>query len=228
MPASLNSEKSVRLSSQLGYVFRDVNLLYQAMTHGSSGKKANYERLEFLGDRVLGLVIAEELYRQHGRDSEGKLSTRHSSMVRGEVCADVAEGLGISEFLHVGTLERKQGLHQTRSMLGDVMEALIGAVYIDGGMDAAKAFVLKHWAGVLKKPRSTQKDAKTYVQEWALARAKSLPVYEVVARSGPEHKPEFTVRLSVADHDPCEGQGPTKQAAEMAAAEKFIEAGALR
>jgi ribonuclease III len=217
------------LSERLGYDFKDSQLLDHALTHGSLPKASDtYERLEFLGDRVLGLVIAEALYRQHGGEREGKLAARHSSLVRGELCADVAEKLGLSEIVKVGVAEKKLGVNRMRSILGDVMEAVIGAVYMDAGMDVARVFVLKHWAEHLKKPETGKKDAKTFVQEWVLARGTSLPVYEVTERSGPEHQPEFTVRLTVARFGQAEGRGRSKQIAEMAAAQNFIESGKLR
>ena len=141
---------------------------------------------------------------------------------------DIALALGLSERMHVGVVERKRGLQNTRPILGDVMEAVIGAIYLDGGFDAAQAFIQKHWADFLANPASAAKDAKTFVQEWALARGKVLPVYEVIGREGPEHRPEFTVRLLLGRHGGAEGKGPTKQAAEMVAAQQFIVTGALR
>lgn len=213
----------------LGYAFKDADLLKQALTHGSSSKaQASYERLEFLGDRVLSLVIAEALFVSHGKEREGKLAARHSAIVRGDVCAEIAAKLGLAERLHVGAVERKQGVQKMRSVLGDVMEAVIGAIYMDGGFEVAKAFVLEHWDKVLKNPATAMKDPKTFVQEWALSRGKALPEYEVLGRSGPEHKPEFAVRLSVPEHGSSEGRGPSKQAAEKAAAIAFISGKGLR
>ena len=217
------------LAERLNYQFSDSKLLTQALTHGSSAKaKGSYERMEFLGDRVLGLVVAESLYRQHGREREGKLAARHSALVRGEVCAAIAQKLGLGEFVQVGVVEKQHGINTLQSVLGDVMEAVIGAVYLDGGYDAAHKMVNKLWAGVIAQSDTAVKDAKTFVQEWALARGKVLPVYSLVGREGPEHKPQFTVRLSVPKLGEAEGQGPSKQAAEMNAAQKFIQQGGLR
>jgi ribonuclease III len=217
------------LADRLGYHFNDGKLLLQALTHGSSAKaKGSYERLEFLGDRVLGLVVAESLYRQHGREREGKLAARHSSLVRGEVCAAIAQGLGLGDFVQVGVIEKQHGINTLQSVLGDVMEAIIGAVYLDGGYEVAHKLIEKLWAHVITKPDTAVKDAKTFVQEWALARGKVLPVYAMVGREGPEHKPQFTVRLSVPKYGEAEGQGPSKQAAEMNAAQRFIQQGGLR
>jgi ribonuclease III len=217
------------LAERLGYHFSDGKLLLQALTHGSSAKaKGSYERLEFLGDRVLGLVVAESLYRQHGREREGKLAARHSALVRGEVCAAIAQGLGLGDFVQVGAIEKQHGINTLQSVLGDVMEAIIGAVYMDGGYDVAHTLVEKLWADVITKPDTATKDAKTFVQEWALARGKVLPVYSMVGREGPEHKPKFTVRLSIPKYGEAEGEGPSKQAAEMSAAQRFIQQGGLR
>jgi ribonuclease III len=220
---------SQRLSAQLGYAFKDDALLEQALTHGSSPKaSANYERLEFLGDRVLGLVIAEALYRQHGREAEGKLAARHSALVRGETCAAVAEKLQLADIINVGQAEKRLGVNRMGSLMGDVMEAIIGAVYLDGGMDEARDFVMRNWADFLKQKETARKDAKTFLQEWVLARGTALPAYEVISRTGPEHQPEFTVRLSVGKFGEAEGRGRSKQVAEMAAAENFIAAKGLR
>ena len=213
----------------LAYVFQNPALLQQALSHGSSVQvKETYERLEFLGDRVLSLVIAEYLFKQHGSEREGRLSARHSTLVRGEVCAAVAEHLGVADALLMGPMERKQGVNKIPSVLGDVMEALIGAVYLDGGIVAAEDFILQHWKSVLANPDSAAKDAKTFVQEWALGRSKVLPVYELLSRIGPEHRPEFTVKLTVPKQGEAQGMGATKQAAEMAAAQSFILAKGLR
>ena len=217
------------LAERLGYHFSDGKLLLQALTHGSSSEsKASYERLEFLGDRVLGLVVAESLFRQHGREREGKLAARLSALVRGEVCAAIAQKLGLGDFVQVGATEKLQGIHNLQSVLGDVMEAVIGAVYLDGGYDKARDLVQRLWADVITKPDTAVKDAKTFVQEWALAKGKILPVYSMVGREGPEHKPIFKVKLSIPKFGEAEGEGPSKQAAEMSAAQRFIQQGGLR
>jgi ribonuclease III len=227
--AKRKTAEAESFAEKLGYHFQSSSLLEQALTHGSMPVTAsNYERLEFLGDRVLGLVIAEALYRLHGREREGKLAARHSALVRGDVCADVAEKLGLADVVKVGAAERKLGVNRMRSILGDVTEALIGAIHLDGGMEASRAFVLQHWAEHLQKPETARKDAKTFVQEWVLARGVELPQYEVVGRSGPEHQPEFTVRLIVGKHGEAMGIGRSKQIAEMTAAQNFIAAHELR
>jgi ribonuclease III len=218
-----------QLSERLGYSFRDVDLLEQALTHGSSSRKAkDYERLEFLGDRVLSLVIADALFRNHAKEKEGKLAARHSAVVKGDVCADVGEAMGLGDFIKVGDTEKRTGVNRMRSVLGDVVEALIGAIYIDGGLDAAREVVLKFWRATLERPNTAEKDAKTFVQEWVLSKALPLPRYELAGRQGPEHRPQFTVRLTVEKHPPVEGTGSTKQTAEMSAATTFIQREGLR
>lgn len=213
----------------LGHSFSDPELLRQALTHGSSPKaQASYERLEFLGDRVLSLVIAEALFTVHSKEREGKLAARHSAIVRGEVCAEIGMKLGLAEHVHLGAVERKQGVQNMGSVLGDVMEAVIGAIYMDAGFETAKAFVLKHWDQALKNPATSIKDPKTFVQEWALSRGKELPSYKVISRHGPEHKPEFAVRLSIPLLGMADGKGASKQAAEKAAAIAFIAEKGLR
>jgi ribonuclease III len=218
-----------QLSNRLDYVFRDADLLHQALTHGSSGRKAkDYERLEFLGDRVLALVIADALFHTHAKEKEGKLAARHSALVKGEVCADIGEAMGLAEFIQVGDTEKKTGVNRMRSVIGDAVEALIGGIYIDGGLDAARKVVLRFWKDVLEKPGTAEKDAKTFVQEWVLARALPLPRYELAGRDGPEHKLRFKVRIAIDTYLDAEGIGSTKQSAEMAAAAAFIAREGLR
>jgi ribonuclease III len=217
------------VEARLGYQFRDASLLSAALTHGSIGRRSvDYQRLEFLGDRVLGLAVAHALFDQHVADAEGQLAMRLSSLVRGEQCAAVGEALGLEEFIIVGATEKIKGVQRTRSILGDVMEALIGAIYLDAGWDVARDFVLRHWEPLIAQGSTAEKDAKTFLQEWALARSLSLPRYEVIARTGPDHRPEFTVALSVGKLDRIEGRGTNKQAAEMDAARNLLARESLR
>ena len=211
------------LEAKLGHVFSRKDLLVDALTHGSGkARTADYQRLEFLGDRVLGLVMAEALYTTFGGEGEGGMSARHSALVRAETCAAVARELGLDAFITVGATEKKQGLHKSMSVMGDVMEAVIGALHLDGGFAVARRFVLHHWQGALAGQGKVTKDAKTTLQEWALGRGLAIPAYETVARSGPDHAPEFEVRLTVERHGETTGRGTSKRAAEMAAAEIFL------
>ncbi len=222
-------EMTDTLASRIGYEFENESLLRVALTHGSSNRKAtDYQRLEFLGDRVLSLVIADVLYRQHADENEGQMATRHSALVRGETCADIGIALGIADFIIVGVSEKRKGVQHMRSVIGDVVEALIGAIYLDGGIAAASSFIMRGWTEALAKPRGLEKDPKTFLQEWSLGRAMSLPRYEIRSRTGPEHQPEFTVALSVGTFQTAEGKGPSRQAAEMAAAQAFLAREGLR
>lgn len=222
-------KRLAEISERLGYAFSDLSLVRMALTHGSSHRKAmDYQRLEFLGDRVLSLVIAELLYRQHKEEREGQMATRHSSLVRGDVCAEIADKIGLGDFIIVGVTEKRLGVQRVRSVLGDVLEALLGAVYLDGGLEPATRLINTLWADYLLKPSQLEKDPKTFVQEWALGRAMPLPRYEIKARTGPEHAPEFTVALVVGKYTPTDGKGTSRQAAEMSAAHNFLTREGLR
>jgi ribonuclease III len=222
-------KRLVALTELLGYSFKDLGLVRMALTHGSSHRKAmDYQRLEFLGDRVLSLVIAELLYLQHTDEKEGQMATRHSSLVKGDVCADIAEKIGLGEFIIVGVTEKRLGVQRVRSVLGDVLEALIGAVYLDGGLGPAQVLIRSLWSEALLRPTALDKDPKTFVQEWALGRALALPRYEIKSRTGPEHAPEFTVSLVIGVFQPSDGSGASRQAAEMSAARNFLVREGLR
>jgi ribonuclease III len=215
--------------AQLGLHFNDPSLLLQALTHGSSGRKSvDYQRLEFLGDRVLGLVIADLIYQQGKDETEGQMAVRHSALVRGEQCATIGEALRLDELIIVGATEKAKGVQRTRSIIGDVVEAVIGAIYVDGGIDPARQFIERHWQPLMDAGSLQTKDPKTFLQEWALARAMALPRYDIKLRTGPEHLPEFTVALSVGRLSPIEGRGRSKQSAEMDAAQNFLVREGLR
>jgi ribonuclease-3 len=217
------------ISERLGYRFGNEALLTEALTHGSTQKhKGDYQRLEFLGDRVLGLVISEHLFRTHPKDGEGQLTHVFSSLVRSEACADAGDVIGLSEIIIIGTGERAKGMNLNRTVLGDAMEALIAAIYLDGGLEQARAFVLRCWDHQLKAPKLPAKDSKTFLQEWALARALPIPSYRVVSREGPEHEPVFVVAVEVKDKPFAEGTAGSKRAAEMAAAEQFLKREGIR
>jgi ribonuclease III len=170
----------------------------------------------------LSLVIAEELFRRYKLEQEGPMAARLSLLVRGETCASVGIQMGLDDFILLGSTEKKKGVQRIGSVLGDVVEALIGALYLDGGLEVARAFVLKHWEDRIDAPSTSLKDPKTFVQEWALARALPLPQYEVLLREGPEHAPIFTIELRVGSFAVTKGVGPSKRASEMAAALEFI------
>ena len=217
------------LHSQIGYEFNTAALLEAALTHGSNqARAADYQRLEFLGDRVLSLVIADALYHRFPDEKEGALAARLSLLVRAETCAAVGEALQVDDHIILGAMEKRKGVQRMASVLGDVVEAVIGAIYLDGGMESARQFILKSWNKFLEQDVAELKDAKTFVQEWALARALPLPHYEVSGREGPQHAPQFTIDLKVGDLASVEGKGASKQLAEMAAARGFIAREGLR
>ena len=211
------------LEARIGHVFHDRELLERALTHASVGEGAtkvrHYERLEFLGDRVLNLLAAERLMSLDGEAREGELSRRLANLVNFHACADVARDIGLGEALRLSASATKIGARESDGVLGDACEALMGALYIDAGLDAVRAFFLHFWAKAfadLDAPRG--KDPKTQLQEWAQGRGLALPTYEVVAREGPDHAPSFTVQVTIEGYDPEAAQGRSKQEAEKAAA----------
>jgi ribonuclease-3 len=218
-----------QISTQIGYRFENEKLLVRALTHASTLQhKGDYQRLEFLGDRVLGFIIAEHLFRNYPDHSEGQMSASHSSLVRSEACAQASDTVGLADLVILGSSERSKGMHLNRSVLGDVMEALIAAIYLDGGLDAAREFVMRTWSKLLALPAMVAKDAKTFLQEWALARALPIPVYRVLSRAGPEHEPVFVVSVEVKGRTPAEGTAKSKRAAEQDAADLFLKREGIR
>ena len=226
---SLSPARLDEITERLGYRFRNHALLNEALTHGSTQKhKGDYQRLEFLGDRVLGLLIAEHLFRAHPGDEEGQLTHVLSSLVRSEACAEAGDTIGLSDLVIIGSGERAKGMNLNRTVLGDAMEALVAAIYLDSGLDEARAFVMRCWDSQLKAPKLAAKDPKTFLQEWALARALPIPAYRIISREGPEHEPVFVVSVEVKDRPPAEGTAKAKRAAEMDAAEQFLKREGIR
>lgn len=212
-----------QLEARIGRQFADRDLLERALTHASVGEGAtkvrHYERLEFLGDRVLNLLAAERLMALDLEAREGELSRRLANLVNYQACAAVAREIGLGEALRLSASATKIGARESDAVLGDACEALIGALYVDGGFEAARAFFLQFWAQAftgLGAPKS--KDPKTQLQEWAQGQGLPLPTYGVVAREGPDHAPAFTVEVRVQGFDPEAAQGRSKQEAEKAAA----------
>ncbi len=219
------------IAALLGYTFRNRDLLKAALTHGSSrkGKLATtYQRLEFLGDRVLGLVIAEELYVRNPRKAEGPLAQNFSLLVRAEACADAARDLGISEHIRVGQKEKAQGMTTQTLILGDVMESILGAMYLDSGLEPARALIMRLWERRLSNRTKLVKDAKSYLQEWALAQAKAIPAYRIVSRDGPDHSPQFTIAVTVDGFPEAFASAQSKRIGEQLAAEAFLRRESIR
>lgn len=178
----------------------------------------NYERLEFLGDRVLGLVVAQWLFEHFPEESEGRLSRRLNALVTGEVCAEVAREIGIAPMLRLGKQARDDGAVDSVNVLGDVMEALIGAVFLEAGLDAAKALVRRTWGPRVNAGDEAPRHPKSAIQEWAAATGRKPPQYALVSRTGPHHAPRFVVEASISGAGTAQAEGATKQEAETAAA----------
>ncbi len=213
------------LEAVLGHAFGDRNLLTEALTHSShvsDARQPTYERLEFLGDRVLGLVVAEMLLEHFPGEEEGALARRHSALVMGETLARIGGGIGLSAHVILSRAEDDTGGRNKPNLLADVLEAVIAALYLDGGLKAAAEFIEKHWRPLMDSAPTPPQDAKTALQEWAQKEGKPLPDYELVSRTGPDHAPMFTVRTLVAGIRPETASGPTKKAAEQAAAETVL------
>ncbi len=216
------------LEERIGYEFADKTLVERALTHisalsGGIHKRAeSYQRLEFLGDHVLGLVVSDMLYRAFPRANEGELSRRLADLVRKETCADVGRDMDIGPALRLGSSESQAGGRLRTTILADACEALIGAVFLDGGYPAAEDLVERFWKERMLKPLRPLRDAKTMLQEWAQARGLPTPAYRELARTGPHHDPEFRVAVALPDQPPAEGLGSSKRAAEQAAATEML------
>jgi ribonuclease-3 len=213
------------LEAVLGHDFVDQNLLAEALTHSSHGpaiRKPTYERLEFLGDRVLGLVVAEMLLNHFPGEEEGALARRHSALVMGETLARIGGGIGLSAHVIMSRGEDEAGGRNKPNLLADVLEAVIAALYLDGGLEVAAEFIKKHWRPLMDGTPTPPQDAKTALQEWVQGQGKPLPDYELMSRTGPDHVPLFTVRARAADAQPETATGPSKRAAEQAAAKAVL------
>lgn len=212
------------LAALLGHDFVRSNLLVKALTHPSAAVKstASYERLEFLGDRVLGLIVADLLLARFPSEAEGALAKRLAALVRRETLAEVAGDLGLADYLILAKAERAAGEADNPTLLADACEAIIGALYLDGGLAAARGFVQPHWSPLLEAELKPPQDPKTALQEWAQGRGLALPVYRETRREGPPHEPIFTVEVSVTGSEPAQGQGRSKRFAEQAAAELLL------
>ena len=216
------------LEAHLGHVFADRDLLERALTHASVGsgsrKVAHNERLEFLGDRVLALVIAEALLARDGAAEAGPLSKHLHALVAGDACAGVGRAIGLGAALRLPAGETRRGARDQKRFLGDAMEALIGAMYVDAGLDAARARVLALWSELLEQPYDERSaNPKSRLQEWAAATGRPLPAYRVVSRTGPAHSPQFVVEVSVEGCAPEQASGSSLRDTEKAAALALLE-----
>jgi ribonuclease-3 len=210
------------VSAKLGHQPKDLTLFERALTHSSLGRDSS-ERLEVLGDRVLGLVIGRWLYERFEAEPEGQLSRRHNALVARETCAEVGRALGLPPLIRLGKQAREDGASDSDNVVGDVVEALIGALLLDGGIELADAFVRGAWAPHLDGQGKAPVHPKSALQELAAARGFATPVYEVANRSGAHHAPRFTVRVAIRNAGEASAEGSSKQEAETAAAEALLE-----
>jgi ribonuclease-3 len=217
------STRLASLEASLGYGFKDPELLGLALTHVGAAKQRNgsYQRLEFLGDRVLGVAISAMLYATFPDADEGELSRRLADLVRKESCATVAEAWNVEDHIRLGPGERTS-VTLRRAILGDICESIIGAVFLDGGLAPAQDLVHRAFAEQMHAPRRPLQDPKTGLQEWAQAKGLPAPVYRERDRRGPDHAPEFTVAVIIERHADAEATGPSKRVAEQAAAFAFM------
>lgn len=225
----LRPRKYKELEKALGHRFKDQQLIEVALTHasmrGGKTERADNERLEFIGDRVLGLVIAQVLIERFPSANEGELARRFNRLVRGETCARVARALGIGSHLILSESEAGSGGRAKGTILADAMEAILGAVFLDGGFEAARSVVRNLWTSQYDDQHSTSAgpDAKSALQEWAQGKGLALPEYIEVSRKGPDHAPRFTSEVRISGCAPARGEGTSKRAAEQAAARTLLE-----
>jgi len=210
------------IEAQTGHRPADLALFERALTH-SSRSEENYERLEFLGDRVLGLVVAAWLYELFPSEPEGKLSRRLNVLVARSTCAEVARDLGLAGQMRLGKQARDDGAFESDNVLGDMVESLIGALWLEAGLEAAGAFIRAAWGERVGRQESAPQHPKSMLQEWAAANNRRPPAYEVVGRSGPQHAPTFVVKVSIKGVGEAEAEGATKQDAETEAAQALLD-----
>ncbi len=209
-----------KLCDNINYQFTNVKLLEQALTHSSASKlgKPNNERLEFLGDRILGLVIADELLRLNPKASEGQIATYYNSLVKKETCSRIALEMNLENALNLGKSVSKNNERKKIKMLGDAIEALIGAIYLDSGFKNVYKIVMDLWKNEIQFVRNLEMHAKTALQEWLQSQGLPPPIYKEISRLGPDHEPKFFVEVSIRSGEIAEGEGPTKRDAETSAA----------
>ena len=219
------SEAIRSFEQRLGYEFSNLSLLVEALTHSSiaSDFRKDNQRLEFLGDSVLGLVMAEALLEIDQTAPEGTLAPRFNALVRKETCAEVARQIELGGVLKIGRSEMLSGGRRKDALLGDGMEAVIAAIYKDGGFEIAKTIIIKLWGDRIKNVKVDARDAKTMLQEWAQARGQNPPNYEVISRSGPDHAPDFLVKVILASGETSEAMAGSKRQAEQMAAKALLQ-----
>ena len=218
----MNAQPLSKLEEQIQHGFKDQNLLKTALTHSSAAAGYNYERLEFLGDRVLGLVIAQMLYARFPDEKEGDLAKRLAALVQGSFLAKIAIEMGLGPYIDLSDGEAQSGGAENEHILADVFESLIGALYLDAGFEKCQSLIHDLWEDKLDVMKDPPLHPKTQVQEWAQANSLPLPIYKILGQQGPDHAPVFEVELSVEGYPPVKAQGKSRQAAEKEAAKIFI------
>ena len=220
--ARVNREKTLdALEQTIGVPIRDKERFERALTHASlqvEGATKSYERLEFLGDRVLGLVIAERLFVQFPEADEGELSLRLNALVSAEACAEIADAIGLFDYVRQGADLKKLKGDRTKNIRADLVESLIAAIYLGEGLETARDFIVRHWGERLDGDVVARRDPKTALQEWAHQSGPTPPRYDMIDRSGPDHEPVFTIRVVIDGIEPAEGKGRSKRIAEQEAA----------
>jgi ribonuclease-3 len=220
------SDRLSGLEEKLGHVFGNTELLERALTHASASARSSNERLEFLGDRVLGLVIADMLFAAYPEDSEGVLALKYNALVRGETCAAAAEAAGLAQYVTLAASEAASGGRQNTAILGGACEAVIAALHLDAGYETARRFIERYWQPLFAQLGEDMRDPKTTLQEWAQSRSRAsrgAPVYKLVKREGPDHAPHFVVEVSVAGEGAELGEGGSKREAQQAAAKAMLD-----
>jgi ribonuclease-3 len=216
------SELAAWIEQHTGHKPADLSLFERALTHASRGDE-NYERIEFLGDRVLGLVVADWLYELFPAEPEGQLSKRLNVLVARSTCAEVGRELGLARHMRLGKQARDDGAFESDNVLGDTLEALIGALWLEAGFETAKRFIRSAWRDLVNRSEAAPQHPKSMLQEWAAANNRRPPAYEVISRSGPQHAPTFVVRVSIHKVGEAEAEGLSKQDAETEAAQALLE-----
>lgn len=228
MSGRKHDARLVELEQRLGYSFKDRALLREALTHasaleGQKQQRRSYDRLEFLGDRVLGLIVAERLLQDHAGAAEGELAPRYNTLVNRHACARAARAAGLGEAVVLSPSEEASGGRGKEAILADICEATIAALYLDGGFETARGFVTRFWGDAFEDESTARRDAKTVLQEWAAARKCALS-YVLIDQGGPEHAPRFTIEAQIDGYAPTRGEGGSKREAQRAAAAAFLKA----
>tara|TARA_B100000579_G_C22688844_1_gene784013 strand:+ start:186 stop:845 length:660 start_codon:yes stop_codon:yes gene_type:complete len=215
------SDKLNILQKKINIKFKNLNFLKKSITHKSYDSLNNYEKFEFLGDRILGFVISKKLIELYPDEKEGILDKKLASLVNKNKCLEVAKNIGLEKFILIGNKSTKSIIEN--KIIADSIEALIGAIYYDKGFDISEKFILRMWKNFINLSEKTIIDSKTKLQEYSLKKFKSLPIYKLVSISGPKHKPNFTISVKIKDTKIFEGSGDSKKKAEQVAARKLLD-----